>query len=440
MANYQSTNAKTAYVGAHAGFRFTPLSTLTNFFTAEVTRAKNELTGSSQSLAPGFPPYFFNTKGEARFTAFAFSNRSAWAAVNTSAINLQASLLARYRLYKSCNQYATTQAQGASVPIAFSGSAQETTNRNFSLSPSITLRFKEWLSAQAGITYETYGAATGIRHAKAWLPDAGLKINLAPLAKGSGLTLWEISSTYRRQIRASERGDLLETGNGILPYFTGTVYGSASGDYTPRKNWVTSLALGVLHNRLAAKLSYRILDRTLWAEVPVSYPGGTSCRPTFEFPGSKGWRLEVKAAVVEKVPAKWTTQFLFYKEEYERMQYGTGVYSIPVDPVLFDPGKAPWRSGFRTALELRRFFLQASLLFSFNEAGTADSGTTVDDMTKFNTAFLLAGYRLPWKGKAVKALRVESAKPQPFGHPARPCRTVCGHRRTGGLLNRAKGA
>lgn len=413
--NNQSANDRANHAGAHAGFRFMPSPTLTNFLTAEITRAKETLDGTSQTAATNLPASFYNSKGDLRFTAFTVSNRLAWTPVNTTAINLQASLLARYRLYKYSEQYATTQSSGTNQPVAFYGSAQKTTSRSLSLSPSLLMRFSEWLSVQAGFTYDDYRGAPGKNNANKLLPDAGLRLNLAPLAKGSGLTVLELSTNYHQSVRVSEKGDLLETDDNGRQFPGAFGYTVADSAYVPRKVWTTALAVGVWQNRLAVKISYRMLDRTLYAAVPVPYPGGTGYAYLFEGLRSKGWSAEVKADAVKNTAVQWTIRATLYKEEYERRQYGFGVYSQPVDRIFFDAGRAPWRGGFRTNVDVHRFFLQASLLLSFNEAGTADSGNLVDDMTKFNTAFLLAGYRLPLKGKGVKELDLNLQSRNLFG-------------------------
>lgn len=402
----QSADDKTNYMSAHAGFRFTPSTRLTNFLTAEAMRTKDTLTTTTKYASSASPASLYEQRNGTRFTAFVFSDRLAWTPVNTSAINLQASLLARYRLYQYNLQYTATQSSGTN-PTAFYSGTQKANSHSFSVSPSLTLCFNQWLSAQAGITYDDYQASPGKNTARKLLPDAGLKLDFSSLVNGSGLTALTLSSNYHQYVRNADRGDLLETNN--RPSFSTssyvTAYGSTDSAYTPRKNWTTDLTVALLHNRLAAKISYRVLERTLWAAVPISYAGGGPAYVyLFEPLGSKGWSTEIKAVVVEKETTKWTTQLVFYKEEYTRRLYGNGVYSQSLDPVAFDPGKAPWRGGFRTNLDVHCFFLQASLLLSFNESGTNDSGATVDDMTKYNANFLLAGYRFPLKGRMIKGL------------------------------------
>src|SRR5205085_5678362 len=70
----------------------------------------------------------------------------------------------------------------------------------------------------------------------------------------------------------------------------------------------------------------------------------------------------------------------------------------PIESILLDAGKAPWRGGLRTSAIIHRFFAQASAMINFDELSIDKEGNVKEDMDRFFCDYLLAGYSIPVKG------------------------------------------
>jgi hypothetical protein len=404
----QANKQQTLYTGAHAGLRFMLPDKISNHLVAELTYAEGEEDATINGLSGR--NYSQKTHGSQLARYYSFTDRFSWTAISGSGISLEANLLTRYRFTRgSIDGLTVGQSNGSAYQ---SGFQMNTKSKSFAVSPGVVLRLKDWLTAEAGLTYDDYGHSDkGEKTYKKLLPNGGLKLELASLLKGTGISSLELSSTYQKYLTSFDRADLLGTAYRRrppqVPTFGSIVYANPEAAiYTPSENWVSSLSLGWLQNRFTVKGSYRVYDQMINTYInSFISPGGGALVFLYEPLRSKNWSLEVKATLLDKPSKTWSVYATAFHDKYERKIYNNGMTTTTtVEALYLDAGKAPWRGGLRTAFTLNRFYLQAAALLGVNELGTKKDGTTDDDMVTYRSAFLLAGYQWPTGWKALKGM------------------------------------
>jgi hypothetical protein len=402
-----STQQQNLYGSAHASLRFSPSEKVSNRIAAEMSYAEDK---DDEQSVHRLPSNLRRTASADRFQRYyAFTNHFLWTALSTPALRLEASLVARYRFNRGTEDDYSVATSGGNSSV--SSSFRGIRSRSFAVSPNVMLHWHQWLTAEAGATYDDYGHSfKGKETYKKLLPNAGLRLELASLLKWSGITSLALSSAWQQYQTSYGRTDLLGTpyGSNIPSFnpFGSFVYGNpTAAEYTSSNIWVSSVTIGLWQNRLLLQGSYRRHDEMIPSFTSIYFNGVTNYILMYEPLKAKNWSVEVKSVLVQKPAANWSLAAMVYHDLYERKKHGnTGFIAIPAEALYLDAGKAPLRGGLRTALTLRRFFLQAAALVNFNEADVDKNGTMQVDRTTSRSNFLLAGYTVPLKSKVIKSI------------------------------------
>ncbi len=395
------------YGSAQVGLRFSPSAKISNRLTAEMSYGEDKDDEQAAQMG-GFN--FRRVAGNDRFQRYyAFTNQFGFAAITTKDLQLQASLVARYRFTRgSEDSYSiTTSGTNASANSSYYGIR----SRSFAVSPNVVLQWKQVLTAEAGATYDDYGHSfKGKETYKKLLPNAALRLELASLLKSPGLSSLALSSAWQKYQTSFGRIDLLGTAyRSNMPPFNpfGSVYFSnpEAALYNASQVWVSSLTIGWWQNRMVLRGSYRLHDEMIQTYTSI-YNGTTTAYVFFYEPlKAKNWSVELRSVLLQKADANWTLAATVFHDKYERKKYGSpGFITTTAEALYLDAGKAPLRGGLRTSLTLKRLFFQGAALINFNEADVDKNGRMEEDKTTARSNFLLAGYTWPLKGKLVKSL------------------------------------
>lgn len=411
-----AADRKAKHLGLQLGLRFLPDKQFQNFFALEGTKAKEMFDENYQISGPNMASYFTTGNATNKTEAFVFSNLAQWKPVNTPQFGFGTSLLARYRkgITKKTTGYRSWSSTGMQ---SAQGSQSEIKSRSVVISPSLEWRLRQLLFMEAGITYDNYQTNFYLRNKKQnWLLNGGIKINLQPLANSISLSMLELSSHYQQYIRNFDQEDRLETDLGYFPSpspFTGM--GNYEDAHKPLKNWQSSIVLGWMENRIALKANYRQLQRMMKVQYPAPWMGGGGLYLSegLHQLNTEGWSLELSATPLKKGKQQWTIAGTITREE---LQWEASAFNpIAAETLYMDDGNAPLRGGFRSVLNLHRFFLQTNFLFTFDELAFDKKGVIVDDLDTFRSNYLLAGYRLPLKSGKAKSLEVNLQSRNFFG-------------------------
>lgn len=392
-------NRKSKLLSGHAGLTALFSSRLSYQLSAELVQSKTNYETSFSSFFIDYPRPGTSsaTYGKSTFsghqTTFSIASNFLWKAVNTSSAALDLGLLVRDRFNNSRERNYSKQSQDGQ-PISFGESFVKRESQSFSVSPVAHLRFKNVLFAEVGFSYDDYTESLlGPNKDKKLLPNAGARLELASLLKSSLISSLEFSGNYNSYLRILYRGDWLETDG--QPGSTSTAFLEG---YEPVKNWLLGVAIGIHNNRFVLKTQYRSRDEKIAQNVQLPF------NPVYYQLTSKGLCFELKASVIEKQKGDWKVYATVYQDK--RTLHGNSVVPPPTPSGFSDAGKAPWRGGLRTTATFNHFFFQAAALVNLNEAAMDKNGNFQNDLDRYNCNFLLAGYQIPFKQKAIKSLEL----------------------------------
>lgn len=391
------------YLSAAAALKFSPSAAINNTFQVEANHSRFD--GNDSSWANTAPFYASTHRNTDKFKVYLLSNNFTWQAISSSDLNLQASFLARYKKMTTNNW--DQQFYYNSTPTPPTYVISEIRSSSLSFNPQVSAQWKNIIYAEAGATWDNYATSYFGNNSGKLLPNASLKINLAPLLKGGALSGLQIASSYSKYIFDYDRVDDLQP----YPALSRTnLYDPAMPDaYAPTKNWFSNITASFLKNRLSINVSYMEQDRR--ARVLVQVPLGGNFTASAISTGvvyRSSLAFALNAAVIDKANVKWTLAASITKDKYET-HYGVGMQPSVYDPIYFDAGKDPWRGEFKTSLTVKRFFMQASMLFGFNEFVVNNSNVVNNvnyDATTYRSNFLLAGYQLKSGGGHLNAVSV----------------------------------
>jgi hypothetical protein len=413
--NYTAkTKPRINYIGGNAGLN-TVFDNINNRLAVEIARYKddnNSRSDYSYSTMQGFAIGTLDYKS----TGYSFSDNFSWTTKLTSSIQLDFSLFANYRTTKSSERRDSIEQSSPLIgsPANFrSGSRYQRKTHSLLISPVAGISYKNVVFAEIGASYDTYTESIfAPENKKKLLTNAGIKAEFASLLNNKFISTLEISGSYSKYLTNFERYDRLGTSysSNVIPYTFGTsilIANPALNGYLPVKNWLGSAAIGFNNNSILFKAQYRLHEKIIESFAPAPWYANFNTIVMITEPlNSRSWSFELKATVLKKDTKTWNIYATTFQDKYSRQykQYPP----TPKDLILLDAGKAPWRSGLRTSVTVNKFFFQASTLFNFNELSIDRNGNTKEDMSRYNFNFLVFGYALPLKNKAIREVNISA--------------------------------
>lgn len=396
--------------GAHAAIVFSPLTPIKNQFSAEITKFR-EVEKTHQDGDFISSSYMYDYKFSGRYTIYSFSDYFSWQALTTSNLQCDLSLFARYSISKNSENMFLRSMNGGQTVNA-SGSTSRINSKSFMTTPLVNVRVKNFLFAQAGVSYDSYINSQFAKvESRKLLPQAGVKFELAPFMRKTVFSTIEVSANYSKYLSSFENFDRFEdayrsgTFIALSPYTT-TVYPNPQlNGYAPGEHWLGSLAVGTHNDRFVFKVQYRQNKKNSIGYSLYSYNGGATYVYQMVSYTGKAWCFELNSSIIEKEKKNWKLYTMIFRDNYSK-KYPSSI--VPIDMPLLDSGKAPWRGGLKTDATFNRFFLQASVLFSFNELSYDKNGNSANDVDRFNNNFLLVGYTIPLKKTRIKNLEINA--------------------------------
>ena len=165
------------------------------------------------------------------------------------------------------------------------------------------------------------------------------------------------------------------------------------------------MTIGVKHDRFVLTAQYRERKKYTRTYSLIYWSGGSGYIYQMQKLNGNGLCFELKSSLVEQQNKNWKLYTMIFQDNYS-IKYPSTI--VPVDGLLLDGGKAPWRGGLKTSATFKRIFLQASFLFSLNELTTDKSGNTDYDADRYNNNFLLVGYTVALKKSGMKNLQLNA--------------------------------
>lgn len=395
--------------GAHAGIIFSPLAPFKNQFSAEITKFR-EVQKDHQDGDFISSSYMYDYKVSGRYTSYSFSDYFSWQAVATSNLQCDLSLFARYYISKNSENTFLRSMNGGQT-VSLSGSTRKINSKSFMATPIINVRVKNFLFAQAAVSYDSYRSSQFAKNEnRKLLPEAGVKLELASFLQKPVFSTIEVSANYSKYLSSFENFDRFEdayrSGTFVVLYPTSPMFVNSSlNGYSPGEHWLGSLALGKQNDHFVFKVQYRQNKKNSIGYSLYSYSGGTTYVYRMVSYTGKAWCFEIKSSIIEKERMNWKLYTMMFRDNYS-IKYPSSI--VPIDMPLLDAGKAPWRGGLKTDATFKRFFVQASALFSFNELSYDKNGNTDNDIDRYNNNFLLVGYTIPLKNTGIKYLEINA--------------------------------
>lgn len=388
------TSKKTVdFGGAHTALTFSPTGQIKNQLRTEITKfretEKDYQYGDFMSRSN-----IYENKASGRYTAYSFTDYFSWELPNASTTKINLSLLTRYKVSKS-SAYFLYQSLGG-----LGGSFSKINSKSFLVNPVLNLSVRNILFAKAAVGYDTYRSSQFAKNEhKKLLPEAGVRFELSSLLKKPILSTMEISGNYSKYLTSFETIDRLEDTRRtytLTPiYASSIVYANPSlYGYHPVQDWLGSLAIGIKHDRFVFKMQYREHDKYTMVYSILQWNGGSSYYYEMQTLKGNGWSFELKSSIIEKGKNNWKLYAMMFRDNYSIKYPAT---ASPIDGTLLDAGKSPWRGGLKTSATIKRLFVQASALISFNESSYDKYGNIDYDVNRYNTNFLLVGYVMPLK-------------------------------------------
>jgi hypothetical protein len=399
---YQQTYSKgtVKYMSGHVALVMSPSASLSNRLNAEASQVRDQM--NTEKISGNI---YSTGQSKERYTAYSFSDHFSWQGKLSSTDHLNFSFFAQYRRLQSFERSDTSYSYtNGAFPGRFGWSVSNDRGRSLILSPTVQLSLKNVLFAEAGVCYDTYGISDfGPNQHKKLLPNAGLKMELSSLIHPSLISSLEVCGNFSKYITDMAPYDPLGNRHPVIaPVFTpGQQFfpnPSLYGYYPPVANWLASVQIGVDHDRFILKAQYRKHEKQIFSLVPTfNYPGNpTIYVPISETLTAKGLCFELKTAIIQKENKSWDVYATMFHDQYSRKY--VNYPPTPIESILLDAGKAPWRGGLRTSVVIRRFFAQASAMINFDELSIDKEGNVKEDMERFFCDYLLAGYSIPVKG------------------------------------------